>query len=285
MVVAAIPGLDVTCIMPAETILSGIQKRWQDARHELSDFLPREALSAEEILATSISKSYVPDPNNSLLSGTGMASVQDARGVSAELVPYNMKPDDPRKLISELTTEMQALKDKLNTVIEEVQRLDKRLENQLRTANDLHNIAKQAITQLGQDKEESQHRLSKTEKDLTAVYQHLDQLSGDNRDLERASSKRMDEAASQADSLRREIETLKTQAQVPLSARESGRFGPLTSISASTESINAPLRPGSDYEFWIPQDGIDRGVMEHELKTYLGRDVQVRPGENVRFQT
>ena len=246
--------------------------------------MPTEAISAEEILMASITKSHIPDPDNSLLIETGRKRVLDDRGVSAELVPYHMKPNDPRQLMSEPTTEIQVLKDKLNTVIEEVQRLDQRLEKQLRTANDLHNIAKQTVTQLEQDEEKLQHRLSKTEKDLAALYPRLDQLGGDNRDLERASSKRMDEAASQADSLRREIETLKTQSPLHPTARESELLG--RSFSASTDSINTHPKPGSNREFWIPDDGIERDVITYEISSFLGVDAIVRPGRNdVRLQT
>jgi peptidoglycan hydrolase CwlO-like protein len=291
MVVAAIPGLGVTCIMPAETILSGIQKRWQDARQELSDLVPIEAISAEEILAASISKSYVPDPNNSLLTGTGRERFQDGRGVSAGLVPHYEKSIDPQSPISKLTTEIEVLQEKLNTVNEEVQRL----ENQLKTANRLHNIAKQNVTQLQQEKENLRHRLSAAENKLddqvATLNSRLDSLDAEKSGLGRASRKWMHEADTQAISLRRDIETLKTQAPVPLTARDSGLFGP--SSSASTDLIITRAKPsreaGRDFrarKFWIPDAGIERDVITYEITRYLGVDALVISGRNnVRLWT
>ena len=282
MVVAAIPGLDVTCVMPAEMILSSIQKRWQDARQELSDLLPTEAISAEEILTTSFSRSHVPDSSNSLLSGTGSEKVQDDHSVSAELVPHHKKPVDPPEPISELTTEIQVLQEKLNTVNEEVQQLEK----QLRTANDLHNIAKQAVTRLEQDKEDLKNRVSTAENNLgdleATLNSRLDSLRAEKSELERVSSIRISEAASQATRLRLEIDGLKTQAL----ARESGLLGP--PFSASTESINSRSRPGADCDFWIPENGILRDVLEHEITRFLGNNALIRPGfcrDDVRLRT
>ena len=255
MVVAAIPGLGVTCIMPAETILSGVQKRWQDARQELFDLLPIEAISAEEMLAASISKSYVPDPKYSLLTGTGRERFQDDRGVSAELVLYHENPNDPQKLISELTTERQVLQEKLNTVNEEVRLLGK----QLRTAINLHNTAKQAATRLQQDKKNLEHNLKLS-------TSRLESSRAKYRDLE--------------------TDILENQASAPLTARESGLFGP--SSSASTELINPRSKPSheANRDFWIPDDGIERDVITNEVTRFLGGDALVEPGKNdVRLQT
>jgi hypothetical protein len=40
------------------------------------------------------------------------------------------------------------------------------------------------------------------------------------------------------------------------------------------------VKPGSDRDFWIPSDGIDRDVITYEITRYLGQDALVRPGKN-----
>ena len=51
-------------------------------------------------------------------------------------------------------------------------------------------------------------------------------------------------------------------------------------INADTDRGNPPLRPGTDRDFWIPNEGIDRDVITYEITRYLGQDALVRPGKN-----
>lgn len=40
------------------------------------------------------------------------------------------------------------------------------------------------------------------------------------------------------------------------------------------------VQPGSDRAFWIPNEGIEREVIQYEITRYLGQDALVRPGKN-----
>jgi hypothetical protein len=45
-------------------------------------------------------------------------------------------------------------------------------------------------------------------------------------------------------------------------------------------STSGRVRPGSDRDFRIPNEGIDREVITYEITRYLGQDALVRPGKN-----
>jgi hypothetical protein len=45
-------------------------------------------------------------------------------------------------------------------------------------------------------------------------------------------------------------------------------------------SLSGRVSPGSDRDFWIPNEGIDREVITYEITRYLGQDALVRPGKN-----
>jgi hypothetical protein len=51
-------------------------------------------------------------------------------------------------------------------------------------------------------------------------------------------------------------------------------------IPLNPERGQPPVRPGSDRDFWIPNEGIDRDVITYEITRYLGQDALVRPGKN-----
>ena len=45
-------------------------------------------------------------------------------------------------------------------------------------------------------------------------------------------------------------------------------------------STSRRVRPGSDRDFWIPNEGIDRDVITYEITRCLSQDALVRPGKN-----
>jgi hypothetical protein len=51
-------------------------------------------------------------------------------------------------------------------------------------------------------------------------------------------------------------------------------------IQLNPERGQPPVRPGSDRDFWIPNEGIERDVITYEITRYLGQDALVRPGKN-----
>lgn len=42
-----------------------------------------------------------------------------------------------------------------------------------------------------------------------------------------------------------------------------------------------PLAPGPNFQWWIPQNGIRRDVIQADIRLYLGQDALVKSGEGI----
>jgi hypothetical protein len=64
-----------------------------------------------------------------------------------------------------------------------------------------------------------------------------------------------------------------------IAADEASRQRP-SEVEVASAKDEPRVRPGSDRGFWIPDAGIEREIITHEITRHLGMDALVRPGKN-----